>query len=395
METVGHKRPKPEFKSKFGKKIAWLGVTLGAAALVIVFGQVLAKAEIKIVTAKSSWIYNDAIRVEKSVSLDAEASLIPAQVFSQGDTVKLAYPATGTKNVQRKAAGKIVVYNAYDSKPQTLVATTRFVTPDGKIFRLVKTITVPGASVSGGKIIPSSIETDVVADKAGVEYNIGPVSYFSIPGFKESGSLDKFQGFYGESKNPMTGGFIGEVAFPTDGDIKSAKANVSQTVSEILRKKVIEQIPKNFSVIDGAAGFSIVKQEVNDVVDGNGNFAINVEAQITIIAFNEQDLLKIMENKIEKEKNGDYIINDFEIKYGQARADFANGRISFPINFTASISKFVDTNLVRKRVKGKSEPELRAAVNQLIDLQSAEISLWPFWVKRVPNEDKKISIIVE
>ncbi len=74
---------------------------------------------------------------------------------------------------------------------------TRFLALDGKIFRLTKGITVPGAKIVEGKIIPSSIEAAVIADQPGEAYNIGPVSRFSIPGLK---GTPKYEAFYAESK---------------------------------------------------------------------------------------------------------------------------------------------------------------------------------------------------
>ena len=99
--------------------------------------------------------------------------------------------------------------------------------PDGKIFLLTKNITVPAAKISEGKIIPSSIDTDVVAEKAGADYNIAPVKLFTIPGFKGG---PKYNAFYGESKDSMAEGFVGEIAYPTPADITSATQKIKDTL---------------------------------------------------------------------------------------------------------------------------------------------------------------------
>ena len=65
--------------------------------------------------------------------------------------------------MSQKAQGTLTIYNAYSSAPQTLVATTRFVTPDGKIFRLTNEVTVPGAKITNGQIVPSSINAPIAA----------------------------------------------------------------------------------------------------------------------------------------------------------------------------------------------------------------------------------------
>ena len=101
-----------------------------------------------------------------------------------------------------KAFGTITVFNGYSSEPQLLIASTRFLSSNERIFRTTKNIDIPGAQLNDDEIIPSSISVEIVADYLGAEYNIGP-SDFTIPGFKGS---PKYQGFYGKSSTAMSGG---------------------------------------------------------------------------------------------------------------------------------------------------------------------------------------------
>jgi len=57
---------------------------------------------------------------------------IPLFYFESSRTITQKFPATEIKNIEAKAKGTIRIYNAYSSSPQTLVATTRFMAPDGK-----------------------------------------------------------------------------------------------------------------------------------------------------------------------------------------------------------------------------------------------------------------------
>lgn len=107
--------------------------------------------------------------------------------------------------------------------PQILVATTRFETSDGKIVCLDSRVVVPGATTKDGQLQPSSIDVNVTADQPGPDYNIPACTdpcKFTIPGFK---GTDKFEGFYGISKNPMTGGNLGSVPMVTADDLKMLK----------------------------------------------------------------------------------------------------------------------------------------------------------------------------
>lgn len=379
-------------KIKFKKYLWAVPVAVVFIAMIVLVTTILPRAEIKIKTVKTNWDYNDSVRAEKLAAVDPVNATVPAQVFNQKETLRLGFPANGKKIVEQKASGKLTVYNAYSSDPQPLVATTRFITPDGKIFRLTKTVTVPGAKIVEGKIIPSTIEVDVVADKAGADYNIGPVSYFSIPGLK---GTPKYQAFYGESKDPIGGGFIGELPFPTNDDIKKAKAAVAEKLEQSLRNKIAAQVPSDFKIVDGATNFIITKQNVITEVDSTGNFSVSSDASISIIAFKETDVVTMLEGKIAKAVGADYKIKESTLAYEKARADFNAGRLSFPVKFTSVLAKNIDVTDLRESIKGKSEASLRTIIYGLPGLQSAVISLWPFWVKSVPNQNSKINIIID
>ena len=122
--------------------------------------------------------------------------------FLEKRNITQAYPASGKKYAEKKATGEVVIYNNFSSSPQTLVATTRLVSSDGKIYRLNNSITVPGAEAPGGKITPSSIRASISADKPGEAYNLSPGVKFRIPGFEGS---PKYDGFYAELNEPLGG----------------------------------------------------------------------------------------------------------------------------------------------------------------------------------------------
>ncbi|MEK7640947.1 MAG: hypothetical protein AAB389_03045 [Patescibacteria group bacterium] len=392
-ESVHQKKPMRRLLKNHARNFIGGGAVLAVVITAGIFAaNVLPRADIKIITTKTSWPYKDSVRAEKLAAIDSVSATIPGQLFTEKKSHQLSFPATGKKNIEQKATGAITIYNAYSSDPQPLVATTRFVAPDGKVFRLAKSVTVPAAKIVEGKIIASTLDTDVVADQPGPTYNLGPVSYFSIPGFKGTA---KYQGFYGESKTAMTGGFVGEAAFPTDADIKKGKSTLAETLDAMLKVELTKKIPVEFKIIDGASGFIVSNQVVSTRVDAANNFAVSADGQLNAVAFKETDLMKMLEKKINKELGGDYVIKTNELSYGKARADFANGRISFPIDFKSQVAKRIDAELLKSQVLGKSEKELRTLINALPDIESIGLSRWPFWVNRVPKNLSKVTLVID
>ncbi|MDD2696826.1 MAG: hypothetical protein PHE52_01565, partial [Candidatus Pacebacteria bacterium] len=113
----------------------------------------LSKAEIEI------WPETDSLSVDTKLTVDKTANepnlptkVIPGQFFQRDKTVSQTFPATGKTTKDEKAEGTIKVYNAYSTSPQVLVAATRFVSADGKVFRTPIKVTVPGGTYDKGKL---------------------------------------------------------------------------------------------------------------------------------------------------------------------------------------------------------------------------------------------------
>lgn len=135
-----------------------------------------------------------------------------------------------------KASGTITAFNEYGSESQLLIASTRFLSSNGKIFRTTKDIYIPGANIIDDEIIPSSIDVEVMADYWGSEYNIGP-SDFTIPGFK--GTV-KYVSLYGKSDTAMSGG-SNEIT--EDIDLKTEyQDNLDQLIILNSKFKVVKAI---------------------------------------------------------------------------------------------------------------------------------------------------------
>ena len=371
---------------------------IAVLAGLIYFGwKVLPRAEIKIYLKKYPSVFNEAIEVSKNFSLNQKYSSstlikLPAELFIENRNLSLSFPASGKEKIENKASGKIVVYNSYSSDPQTLVANTRFTTPDNKIFLLKKAIVVPGAKIIEGKIISSSIEVDVVASQAGAEYNIGPVAKFTIPGLKGS---PKYEGFYAKSEQSMANGFVGEKAVPTDKDIKDAEIKIKEDLENVLKITILSQLPEEFKVVDGSLKFEIISKKINKETDKENKFSIFAEAKTKLIAFREKDLNNALIAKaLFQLPEGDYETAEFNIEYGIPRLDFDKGEMSFPAKGRVAFKRKVDADLLRRQVLGKNGADIKALVFSLPGLDNAQLSFWPKYIGKAPSRIEKIKITI-
>ncbi len=334
----------------------------------------LPRASIVITTEKKPWNFLNSFVIEKNGS-------VPSTLLAEKKNAQMVFPALGKKVVNQKATGRITVYNAYSSEPQQLVANTRFETPAGLLVRLASSITIPGAKVSNGTITPSSIDADVIADKPGPAYNISAPK-LTIPGFKSSA---KFAGFYGGIATALTGGFTGEAAYPTDDDVKSAKAKIA----DVLEKSLMSQISSkagDYKVVPGSTQFAVTKTTVTAQVNGKGEFSLFAEAELKAVAFKESDLVGFFAAKMKDEFGSDaYVFKTTDIAYNVSSADFANQKLKIDLDFKGVAERPVDIESVRRAVAGTTEAELKTAIFAIQGVESAQVTLWPGYVSRVPS----------
>lgn len=315
---------------------------------------------------------------------------LPGQLSVAKNNLSMSFPATGKSTVALKASGTLVVYNAYNPQAQVLVATTRFESPDGKIFRLAQRTIIPGAKVVDSQIMPSSVEVKVMADEAGADYNVVPSQGWRIPGFKGTPRYDKF---YAEAKSSMTGGASGDQIIPTPEDIQNAKTKIESALADSLKSQTLILSSQNFKLLDNASAFNVASEIISSQVDKDNNFSIFAAGELRQLVFDE----KMLQDAIVKSlstSTAEIKIDDFPINYGTSTVDLTAGKISFSISGTLVYEPKIDFNDFKNQILGKDADSLKATIFALPGLQKANISFWPFWVNSVPSRESRVNIIM-
>lgn len=389
-----------EFPPAKKKRPSWkliLVVILPIAAVIGIAWIVtsyFSRVQITINFNKTPWIYEKSFLADKAVSkIIADKNILQAEVFvpPQKNIVEI-FKASSIKTVSAKASGKITIYNAYSSVPQSLVATTRFVAPDGKVFRLNQKVTVPGALIKNGKITPSSIMADISADQAGPDYNVGPIPKLTIPGFKGS---PKYDGFYGEITGSLSGGFIGQRGVPTPDDISGAKDKVTNDLRAALSSSsILINYPPGFKILDGAIQLAVTKLTVGENTEDKSNFTVFGEASVKAIGFRESDLKSFL-LLLAKKDNPDTVFDKLELTYGDVSPDFKNEKLSFSLKAQGVLKPDFPTSDFRGKILSRSIGDVRSLVSGIGGLSSAKVSVWPFWLREAPADPKKVDIFAD
>lgn len=395
-EPAGEREFTPK---KRWKLFLWGGITVA----VLILGwflsfRVFARAEITLELRKNVVNFAETVQAGTKVAAPQLGNplMIPAELMVKKANLTEAFPASGREKVVVKARGKLVVFNAYSSAPQSIVQNTRFVSPEGRVFRLDEKTTIPGAKVENGKIVPSSIEVSVTADAAGETYNVPASANWKIPGFEGS---PKFVGFYGEARAPIKGGFIGEQAVATDADTAAAKEKIRGDLESALRGQMV--LLETFKLIDGASRFRMLSEEVTPDSQDPTKMNILAEAELTYIVFDEEMLkdavAKKTREKAKEKLSGELRVRSFTFTYKDIQPNFGEGVLVSGMTGTIEFEPVLDPLKIAQELKGKNNDEFRAYANTLGSyISRGDLVFFPHrWVGRVPDDVGKIKVILK
>lgn len=379
-----------------GRWRIWSLVVVAVFGLTIAIFYVFSSAEV-VVTPR----VNEA-------TFDMDLSAQNVSNAAQGDISNLTYSASkiekigtkkldadGEKLVERKASGTIIIYNNFNSSAQKLIKNTRFETPDGLIYRIDRSVVVPGRATVNGKVVPGSVEATVYADETGAKYNIG-LTNFTIPGFKTDAA--RYSGFYASSKTSMLDGFSGSAKYVSDAKQKLALAEISSELEKQILEEVRSKLDKDSFIPNGA--YTIEFETQPSVSTSDGKVEVKEKATVTAYAFKSSSFDQFLASKAPFASSiGSStveIINRSSLVFvWLSRPKQDSSQVSFRINGNVRFSWIVDTEKLAASLEGKKRGELPNVLRQWDNIVSATASLSPFWRSSFPNDSSKINVIIK
>ncbi|MFH0806746.1 MAG: hypothetical protein V1885_03425 [Candidatus Brennerbacteria bacterium] len=364
-------------------------ILLGAGAWFL-----LPKAVVTLTMKKSLVTLSETVVVAADILLHnvPSAVMVPGEALEARANLTLPFTAQNTETVSARATGVLTVYNSYSSAPQSLVTNTRFESPDKKIFRLTRQVIVPGAKVENGKVTPSSIEVSVTADEAGETYNLPASSGWRIPGFA---GRPQYEGFYAEAKQGMKGGFIGERAKPSAAELANARAKLLDGLTDALQGQFLIILSDRFTALPGSRRVTLVAEDVSPDAEDTHTFHLFGEAVMKQIVFEEPTLKDALIAKASASLPKELAVKEFSYTLGTSTVDFTKNTLSIPVTGEGIFTEIFDADAFRAEMAGKREEELKAAVFAIPGVETATVSLSPFFVRSVPTDVDKIEVIVE
>lgn len=375
---------KYEFEEKKGKSKKWVYTSIFLLVLALAFGvsSLFKSAEIK-VTPKSEL---KTISETFSAKKDAIGGL-GYQTVSVTKDVEKTVKATGEEKVERKSRGTIVIYNN-STQVQKFVATTRFQTPEGLIYRLIEPVTIPSQITKDGKTVPGSIEVTVEADKPGVSYNVS-LKDFTIPGLKGD---PKYTLVYARSKTEMSGGFSGMQKTIGKDSLPQLETEMTETLRSVLSKDISAQIPANFVSFD--EGISIESDPIVQIpASTEGDVILRKKGKATAIIFDKALLTQSINARVMSEVPADSVkilnIKDLGFKITTSSTE----TISFSLNGEANFIWTFDEGKLKNDLLGLSKKSAMTVISTYPGVSEAWVETKPFWNQKIPTNTEKVTLV--
>ncbi|MEK7616043.1 MAG: hypothetical protein AAB420_02435 [Patescibacteria group bacterium] len=374
-------KPRRKFFGSISKKFFIIPFVLAVLVLAATMYVTLGHAKVIITPRTQDVSFKLKITASATIQdVQAEFDKIPGQQFSIQKDVAGSYPSTSQKEVAQKATGKIRIYNT-SKESQKLVATTRFATKEGLIFRIPATITVPASG---------SIESVANADRPGKEYNIGPAR-FTIPGFEGTPRYDLF---YAVSSEPMTGGLIGTAKVVSEQDYIKAQEELTTKAKQEAVLALKEQLGNftTFEPYDITVGIPIVNAKAGEAAD---SLEMKIQASVSTIAFRPDDVLLLIQRYLDKNGNLELITKDLDVSHKLLSTDTTTKSVRFETTVKGRAAGKLDQQKILKEIPGMNETDLESYFKSIDEVFKAKIMLSPFWVSDVPKNPKKIELSID
>jgi hypothetical protein len=346
-----------------------LAATFSRATITVTASQVPVNVEAKINIAQKTGTSDTVLGRVLTTTLEDTATVSP-----KGEGVAKDAPATGTVTLVNNRAA-----------PQTLIPTTRLLTASGVLFRIKARVNIP----AGGELK----NVAVYADQPGVSGNI-PASTFTIPGLPAA--LQKL--VYAASDASMTGGVVTVVGVSAD-DINGAVSDLKAKLSAKALDSFAEAIRQ--SGYDGIVSRvdEVSEQASAKVGDAVGSFTVHCKVTVIAVAYDRAKFDAVAQRMI-----AEAVPADMELKSSNVaivaptvqNADATSGAATLVAELAGTATLAANNGILSKdRLAGLDASSAVGYLKSFGAVSDAKVTLWPFWVRKIPSLKSHIEIKVE
>jgi len=378
----------PNFDS-FRKKLL---IGIGAGILLIgflVWAIFFAPHATVVITARTS-----SENVSKTITLSTagptsfSGGTIKAIRQEQKKPQSIEFDATGEENKGDKATGTVKFSNNSLSA-RTVAAGTQLSTSGGLIYVTDSAVQVPAASFPCGDIsCPSagSASGSVTAQKGGANYN------------GATGSLQGAPASVSASFTGATGGGTDRIVkIVLAADVQKAAEQLATQEDPAVKAQLKSAFGKDVKVID--TSYAVQKSDPVSAPavgqEASAKAKLTTELTYSMIGVAQADLTKYLDAAVKEEISDqpNQRVYDNGTK-AASFTDFANDGTTMKARLVANgkVGPQINDDEIKEKVKGKQYGDIQADISTIQGVDDVDTKFWPFWVRSVPTDTKRITI---
>ncbi|HSH21967.1 MAG TPA: baseplate J/gp47 family protein, partial [Candidatus Caenarcaniphilales bacterium] len=318
---------------------------------------------------------------------DAAEGIVPAQTLELSVSVNGTFPATGTEVSQSRASGVVRFRSENTVFDVPVPAGTRVTTASGIAFETTRAVTLERASFEAG---PSSADAPIRAVRPGPRGNVAAEAISRVPQSLSAALVSV------RNPRPTSGGRREDTVVVTAEDYEAAfEALVQQLPAELQRVLADPSTtPRGLTTYPASARTAEPLADVAavDLVGTAGEeFRLAVESSVTVLAVNEGLVDQAITERITAEVPVGATLHGDGITIQREPGSVVGNTIVYRAFASARTYTLPDREQLLTDVRGKSVSEARAIMERY---GSVELTVWPEFVDRLPDQLSRINLII-
>lgn len=288
------------------------------------------------------------------------------------------------------AKGKVVFFNEYSTKSQTIKAKTTLTSKEGKKYQTTAAVTIPGYTTKDKvKTAGTSASVAIVATGVGPSYNTTGTS-FSVAGWGKT--------LYAQSAGAIAGGEDGVKHSVGPEDKDNVVASLQAQLIERLKRETRAQLPPSFITFPDLQVATIDQSSL--VLRGDGiKFPASIKgAMITYLI--PVDMLEsaIAGHVLRDQSYPSVTIPDIGALTVEPVGALATDPDSVPdtirvrITGEGTIITKAPLEAIRESLIGVAKKNFGTTLTNVPEVDTAEYHFFPFWAPLFPSSDTRITV---
>lgn len=312
-----------------------------------------------------------------ATSTDDAREQINGSVNEYSVDISKVYPATGEDALGQEVTGKVTLVNNY-VKDQPLVATTRLLSGDNKLFRLKSAVIIP----AGGKI-----EAEVYADKVSPEMAIDS-AHFTIPGLW-AGLQDKI---YADSAQPFV--------YQTSSEKYVKAADLQLALREVDSLVIAKAKEGQNSSADSIVLYEILDSTSTETSAQAGDkvkeFTLTAKAKVAVVTFSKQDVEKLAAAKLNLLIPDDKELSEFKpesLSYSLENYNETEKIAAVKASFSGLMILKNNADIIdREKLVNLNSSQIATYLSDYPEIGHYELKFFPTFVKKAPHLIDRIEV---